>query len=543
MFINPMTSCDYYKLGHMTMDVPGVKTVVSTWTPRHHYHDNPQNDYTVAFGAQWAVQRFFIEYFEDFFDGDFEFYVEDFERIVRPSFNSEYLDTVIEAWRDLHELGYLPIAVWAVPEGFLLKDGVPMAMMYNTDRRFGWLPQFLEDLWSNSMWLPSTSATTSYYRRKAAMPYFEQYSDTPNAVRRLCGDFSLRGMTSMEAGAISGAGHALSFDRTATIPANSLLRQYYSAVFTNNEAPLYGLPSLEHSVVEKGVAYFKQKIAAGEDIEYWNYIKKGFDENWEINLIAEMCFILYMLKEVQQTGNFTYVADTYDFWGIIGKVLPTIAYEILSRDGKFIVRPDSGDPVRVILGRGLYTPKAQAPVFCKNEKLYGSYTEQIGALESLSQTFGYTLNNVGMKILNPHIGLIYGDAITAERQEDILRGITERGWAPENITLGIGAYTFQYATRDTRGFAIKATACDIEGIGEIPIFKQPKTDMSKSSQRGAVAIRHSDIDVNVITGYRDGLTIEDAVSDTIMKQIFLDGKTMNKENLDLIRLRLWKGDF
>lgn len=530
MKTNPMTTCDFYKLGHMTMDVPGVQRVVSTWTPRHHKHDK-DNEFTVNFGHQYVVKRWFDEYFQDFFAGDFDKYAEDFRRKVDKTFNETYVQPVINAFRKLHELGYLPMEVWAVPEGYLIPDGCPSVMMFNTVEGFGWLPQFLEDLWSMHSWLPSTSATTAYYRRLNATPFFEENSDDPSAVRRLCGDFSMRGMTGHEAAAISGAAHLLSFDRTATIDANSILEEYYGADLTENP-PGYGLPSLEHSVVEKGVAYFREQIINGTLIQnekYARYVTDAVVNNWEINLIAEMCFLIYMLTEVQPSGNFTYVSDTYDFWGIVGKVLPELYFIIIDRQGKLIIRPDSGDPIKVILGN----PNATDEV------------EKDGALKALENIFGYKTNKKGKKLLHPAIGLIYGDAITAERQQIILEGLKEREYSPEAITLGIGAYTYQYVTRDTRGFAIKATACVFDNIGEVPIFKLPKTDDSKKSQRGAVLVVEPTGYPDVPLQYNDRERLEWATGyhDQLMRPIFKDGKTMNQETIYTIRERLWKGAF
>lgn len=530
MKTNPMTCCDYYKLGHMTMDVPGVQKVAATWTPRHHKY-TPGCEFTVNFGHQWVVDSQFGEFFAPFFAGDFEYYANDFRRKVKPTFNPIYVEPIIEAFRKLHALGYLPIEVWAVPEGFLIPDGCPAAMIFNTVDGFGWLPQFLEDRWSLSDWLPSTSATTGYYRRVNATPFYEKFSDDVSAVRRLCGDFSMRGMTSHEAAAISGAAHLLSFDRTATIDANSILEEYYGADLENQPCG-FGTPSLEHSVVEKGVAYFREKILNGSlitDEKYGSYIRNASLENWDINLIAEMCFLIYMLTEVQPEGVFTYVSDTYDYWGIVGKVLPMLRNIIMARNGKLVIRPDSGDPVKIILGDQVAR--------------FDSW-ENLGTLRSLDRIFGVTYNEKGAMLLDSHIGLIYGDAITAERQDLILGGATDLGYAPECITLGIGAYTYQYVTRDTRGFAIKATDCFIDGIGEIPIFKQPKTDSGKNSQKGAVVV-YAGNESNEIQGWEDQFTLEQALKNPyqLMRPIFRDGEVMNTETIYEIRDRLWNGRF
>lgn len=547
---NPMTACDYYKLGHIIMSVPGIKQVVSTWTPRHHHHDSADNEKTVTFGHQYVVKRYFSKFFEEFFVSDFHEYENDFIEITQTTFNPLYIDPICRAFEKLYTLGYLPIEVWALPEGTLVPDGCPQAMLFNTHEDFGWLPQFLEDLWSNSSWGPATSATTAYYRRKIVESYYEQ-SDDPEAIRRLCGDFSLRGMTGHEAGSISGLGHLLSFDRTATIDANRVAKKYYGADLINNPVG-FGLPSLEHSVVETGVAAFKAKIIRDGiyslDEKYHEPISIAMQENWEINLIAEMCFIIRLLTEVQPSGNFTYVSDTYDYWGVIGKILPVIRNFIEARDGKFIIRPDSGDPVKIILGTGLRIKGSEAIIHCRDNSMFGTELEQRGTLNILGDIFGTTINSYGLKVLNPCIGLIYGDAITVEREVQIVRGEVEQGWAPENVSLGIGALTYQHVTRDTRGFAIKAVDCTIDGIGEIPIFKAPKTDSGKKSQRGAVVV-HKDFDVTEgrcqVGGFWDGYTLRQALNDPyqMMRPIFRDGEIMNTETVYEIRDRLWNGKF
>jgi nicotinamide phosphoribosyltransferase len=43
---------------------------------------------------------------------------------------------------------------------------------------------------------------------------------------------------------------------------------------------------------------------------------------------------------------------------------------------------------------------------------------------------------------------------------------------------GVGSYTYQYNTRDSMGWAVKATYCEVNGKG-IEIYKDPKTDPNK----------------------------------------------------------------
>lgn len=145
----------------------------------------------------------------------------------------------------------------------------------------------------------------------------------------------------------------------------------------------------------------------------------------------------------------------------------------MSREGKVVIRPDSGDPVKIICG----DPDARA----------GS-PEYKGAVACLYEVFGGTLTSKGYMQLDEHIGLIYGDSITLERCEEICKRLEAKGFASTNVVFGIGSYTYQYVTRDTFGFAMKATYGEVNGVGR-EIFKDPKTDDgTKRSARGLLQL-------------------------------------------------------
>ena len=524
-FLNPALACDYYKIGHLFMQPPKMKMVYSTWTARSYRH-HPDCPKTVVFGYQYTLAKL-VQFFSDnFFSVDLEELKYWFNEAISCSFNPRYAD--FSKFEALWHHGHLPISVYGVPEGTLLPAGIPDHVIFNTNERFAWLPQFLEDLWSSMNWLPSTSATTAYYRKKLIQPYAEKTSDVFNLASHMCGDFSLRGHTSLEAGLISGAGHLLSFDRTATIGSNVLLSWYYDAPLTVKRVsalgaeggpPGMGAPSLEHSVVEQGIAWFKHRLAAGDLPEYMRpYVTKVImDGTWELNLIAEMCFILYLIKEVQPTGLMTYVSDTYDYWGVVTKILPVIKDAILERYGCFSVRPDSGDPVQIICG----------------DKEHNV----LGTLEWLEKIFGTSLNTKGYKVLPPQIRMIYGDAITTEITTKVCDWCEDNHFSIENLSFGIGAYTYQYVTRDTRGYAIKATDCIHEDFGEMPIFKAPKTSPEKRSPRGCVAVLR---DSKGNYTMRDGLTLEASLKYTgnIMVCKMEDGQIKHHETFETIRRRL-----
>lgn len=170
-----------------------------------------------------------------------------------------------------------------------------------------------------------------------------------------------------------------------------------------------------------------------------NYTKE------QIRIGAEKAFILDLIVNKFPKGIVSYVADSFNLWDVITKILPTIKSEIMARDGKLVIRPDSGDPVDIICG----TMLPSDPDFLARK----NSSEEIGVIELLWNIFGGTINEQGYKVLDPHIGAIYGDSITPERQLEIYKRLEAKGFAATNIVLGVGSFTYQYNTRDTLGLS------------------------------------------------------------------------------------------
>lgn len=561
MWKNPCLIVDAYKLGHYFMMPKGVSFVYSGWTARSNRY-MPNSDATVVFGAQYFVKEYLLDFFnKEFFQGDIDFIQKDFEKKVTKQFNPAYAD--FSRFRALYDLGYLPIEVMGLPEGTLCPIRVPDHVIFNTHPDFAWLPQYLEDLWSCHNWMPSTCATIAYDRRQILQKFVDLTCDNTSITPNLAGDFSLRGTGHEEVAYINGAGHLLSFNKTATIDTNGLLEQYYGADIENDIVG-QGTPSLEHSVVCESIAsYVKLLQERGE----YKGIRLADYPDVDIKLVAEMCYIKYLLTEVQPKGVLSYVADTYDYWGVLTWILPKIKDDIVNRDGVFVVRPDSGDPTAIVCGYKIYTDLNTALLDFENGLdlvrrgcLYDANTgkfqrfesdgkglglaakelmqcEVDGSIKVLADTFGYTSNNKGFKVLEKHIRLIYGDAINRERTVEIPSALMDNGFSVENMTFGIGSYSYQLISRDSLGYAIKAIDCIIDGE-ELPLFKDPKTDDgTKKSHRGCVAVYRDDKGEITV---KDGLTFQEAkdFEGNLLRTIFKDSKVYNFQTLNEIRQRL-----
>ena len=241
-------------------------------------------------------------------------------------------------------------------------------------------------------------------------------------------------------------------------------------------------------------------------------------------LIAEYLTIKRLITEIYPSGIISIVSDTFDFWGTLTKIVPVLKEEILARTpdqfglAKTVFRPDSGDPVLIICG----DPEAE----------FGS-PQYDGAVECLAEIFGTTTNDKGYKTLNSRVGLIYGDSITPARAEEILMRLQEKGYASDNIVFGIGSYTFQYTTRDSLGFAMKATYVEIDGVGQA-IFKDPKTDSgTKKSAKGLLRVDKVD---------GEYVLSSDVTPDTEMGgelyTAFINGHIIVNDSIETIRNRV-----
>jgi nicotinamide phosphoribosyltransferase len=237
------------------------------------------------------------------------------------------------------------------------------------------------------------------------------------------------------------------------------------------------------------------------------------------------------------------VSDTWDLWKVLTETLPTLKEEILARPGKLVIRPDSGDPVDIICGIS-----GSRQEYTGAEIRHPSYK---GVIELLWDVFGGTVNSQGFKVLDPHIGAIYGDSINDQRAGQIIKRLAAKGFASTNVVLGIGSFTYQFNTRDTFGFAMKATYVEIthdDPVNNRPtgyrtitegreIFKDPITDDgTKKSAKGLLQV-HENVTYDqehISYELKDQVNWEDE-SKGSLKTIFEDGMFYNKTTLNDIR--------
>ena len=570
MKTNPMLMTDSYKISHLIMSEKGTEKIYSTFTPRHSRIEGINE--VVFFGLQGFIKDYLIDNFnENFFNVDKSIVVADYKRIIKNSLGDNCADTThIEA---LHDLGYLPIKIKAVKEGTLIPMKVPVFTIENTQKEFYWLTNFLETLISANMWKVITATTIVKKYRDICEKWAEKTCDSKDHIQWQCHNFSYRGMSGHEDAVTTGAGHLLYFTGTDTLPSIQYLEQYYGA---NVENELIGASVLatEHSI----------QCGYQDDLRYFKR----------------------MITEVAPSGIVSIVSDGYDYWHVVGSILPTLKNDIMSRDGKTVIRPDSGSPVKIICGNVIvedltneeycnnledckeimlermvddirnYTPHGehgisrQDAIFKFQDKHYEIVIEidwnrhdkqyyyidganvhickqveltieQKGSVEALWNTFGGTVNSKGYKVLDSHVGLIYGDSIDPTNAEEIFNQLEAKGFSAENIVYGVGSYSLGYHTRDTFSFALKATYTVIDGVEKF-IFKDPKTDIGgiKKSQRGMVVVLNSTVgDIYLKDGLNEKQR-EELEGIDLLEDVFIDGILVRDESLAEIRARVLK---
>ncbi len=500
---------DFYKTQHHKMYPEGTTLVYSNLTPRSVKYlpkIEGTDDKVVFFGLQYFIKDFLIEKFNtEFFSKPKNEVVSYYKRRLDTSLGGDADVSHIEA---LHDLGYLPILIKALPEGAAVDAKIPVFTIENTLPDFFWLTNFLETILSATIWKPCTSATLARKYKKLLLNFAEETGVDPSFVGFQGHDFSFRGMSGAEDAAMTGAGHLTSFVGTDTVPAIDFLEDYYNA---NADKELVGcsVPATEHSVMT-----LNAKFGEGEPDEYDSFKR--------------------LITELYPNGIVSIVSDSFDFWGVLTKILPSLKAEIMARDGKVVIRPDSGDPVKIVAG---YT---EDEVYLDNGYFKEVGTDKIldlneinGAVEVLWETFGGTVTDKGFKSLDSHIGLIYGDSITLDRANEILTRLKNKGFASNNIVFGIGSYTYQYQTRDTLGFAVKATAGIVNGEVK-EIFKKPKTDDGmKNSAKGFLTVV-----IDPIDGQYHLYDEVEAGTDSELLPVFEDGELLIDQNLVDIRNRI-----
>jgi len=427
---------DSYKQSHHRFYPEGLETVYSYCEAR----SGARFDETVFFGLQYIIAKYLTG--QVVTQGK----IEEAAAVCEAHFGSEAVFNR-EGWEYIlhNHGGHLPVNIKAIPEGTVVPTGTALFTIENTDPQVPWLTNFLETLLMQ-VWSPITVATSSREVKKIINRYLEETGDPAGLPFKLH-DFGYRGVSSLETAALAGAAHLVNFMGTDTMSALPLVMDYYNS----DSVQGFSIPATEHSVMTAG----------GPDGE---------------------ADIVRRILKAHPTGLVAIVIDSFDTLGFIHNVIggnADIMEMIRNREGTVVFRPDSGE-----------LPKIDVDVFF-----------------ALEEVFGSTLNDKGYMVLPPQVRMIQGDGINWYQKaipmsmrlasspgfkwrhtvEDVLGAFKNAGISADNIAFGSGGGLLQQFDRDTQRFAIKCSAMEING-NWIDIYKQPKTDPTKNSKRGRLAV-------------------------------------------------------
>ena len=307
--------------------------------------------------------------------------------------------------------GHLPVKIKAVTEGTAVPTSNVLMTIENTDPECYWLTNFLETLLMQ-VWYPCTVATLSNQIRKVVTRF---YSETATegaeaGIDFVLNDFGFRGVSSVESAKIGGAAHLINFSGSDNLAGSGMAINYYNA------QKVYGLsiPATEHSICTL--------LGKEGELEIFKHVLRSFP-----------------------TGTIACVSDSYNIFKACKEYWGTeLRDEILNREGTLVIRPDSGDPIMTLL------------------KIF----------EILFETFGFTTNAKGYKVLPPQVRVIQGDGVNYAEIINIYNALKANGISAENLVLGMGGALLQKVDRDTQKFALKCSSAVINGR-EVAVEKSP----------------------------------------------------------------------
>ena len=534
---------DFYKVTHMQQYNTGITHFTSYLTPRGSRFKNI--DKMVVFGiANFVNEILYKDFNENFFGKHWLDIYEDLIEVLHDGLHYS-LPTIKETElkiKKLYNLGYLPIELNGLPEGTLCPMGVPAIEIRSTHPDFAWVAQSIESILSCEFWHPAISATMALeYKKIAKAAYDKTVDDDISHMTAMC-DFSMRGQESYDSAVASGAAFLTSFYNCSTIESRRYIRENY-----NDTKPerVNGLTSTEHSVMCSDYAI------CGDERETFKRL----------------------LTEVYPNTSFAAVSDSYDFWNVVTNILPSLREEIEAHNGFIGIRHDSDEPVHALCGIKsinlnkilcgepevnnfedfeslVYEIVNDDLHFDEVEEVYFEYKfkditykgvfdiipyvesydhkgrewiayettflreertpEDKGMVESLYELFGGYTNSKGYKVMNPKLKAVYGDSITIPRAKEIYKRLEEKGFAANNVSLGVGSFSMECLeedgvlkpfTRDSFSIAVKATYCVYNDNGEekeIFIYKDPKGCSGKKSLKGLCRVVENYKEIKVV---------------------------------------------
>lgn len=490
-----IVNADSYKVAHWDQYPEGTEYVSSYIEPRG-------SDYAANFGAEYdyavffGLQAFLKEYLTKPVTQDDIDLAEIMFRMHGEPFNKAGWQYII----DQHG-GMLPIEVRALPEGTAIKTGNAMVEIINTDPKCFWLTSYVETAMLRAVWYPTTVATKSRIIKELIRESLDRTAeDTDGVIDFMLHDFGARGNSSTEGSALGGMAHLVNFKGTDTVMGIVGTLGYYEPAYEEMLAQTPDSP-------KRALIRLLQKMEAeGTPLPAFS-VEASEHSTMTINGRAgEKDQIKKLIDKAKQGRIVSIVSDSYDYFDTIinvyGGAFKDDVLEAGKNGGRVVIRPDSGDPVEVV----------------------------VRTLEILDEKFGSTVNSKGYKVLPPCVRVLQGDGIDLDSLKKIMEAIKDKGFSIENVVFGMGGGLEQKVDRDVLKFAQKASARRINGVwGDV--YKDPKTaKSSKTSKKGLLSVIWDKVAYKTIR--RDALP---PGQKDFMTPVFRDGKILTTQSFNDVR--------
>ncbi|RTL37385.1 MAG: nicotinate phosphoribosyltransferase [Burkholderiales bacterium] len=366
--------------------------------------------------------------------------------------------------------GRLPLRIRAVPEGTVVPVNQVLVTVENTDPACWWLTSYVETVLLR-VWYPTTVATHSHATRRLIGEALARTGDPAGLPFKLH-DFGARGVSSLESALLGGMAHLVNFQGTDTMTALLGARAYYGEPMAG-----FSIPAAEHSTI----------TAWGRDGEADAYRN--------------------MLRQFGKPGALlAVVSDSYDLDAAVTRLWGGELREAVIASGAVVViRPDSGDPTTVVRR----------------------------TVQSLDAAFGSDVNAQGFKVLR-HVRVIQGDGITRSSIASILAALEEAGYSADNVAFGQGGALLQQVNRDSLGFAMKASAVQVNGAWR-DVFKAPVTDPAKRSKAGRLTLVQRDSQYATVR--LDDPAAQGAGATEVLRTVWENGRLLVDDPFATIRAR------
>jgi nicotinamide phosphoribosyltransferase len=457
LFTNLILNTDSYKASHYLQYPPMVSGLMSYIEAR----GNGQRK-TTFFG----LQMFLIEYLsKPITQADID--------IAEPIFLAHGEPFNRAGWEYIlnKHNGYMPVRIKAVPEGRRVPTGNVLVTVESTDPHVFWVVNYLETALLRAVWYPTTVCSISREIKDLVSQFLRDTSEnmTPESLFKLH-DFGSRGVSSRESAGIGGISHLVNFMGTDTIEGIIAGKVYYGCDMAG-----FSIPAAEHSTI---TSWGKSHEADA----YRNMVKQFGGKGKLVAVVSDSYNIFNACERI---------------WG------EELRQEVIDSGATVVVRPDSGDPVTVVLK----------------------------CTEILGDKFGYTTNAKGYKVLN-HVRVIQGDGIDNPMIYDILSTLKRNGWSAENVAFGMGGALLQHPNRDTYSFAMKCCAIRKDGVWQ-DVYKDPATDSRKKSKAGRISL-YEDVDGGLHSEKIDTVEAVDQLTEVLIP-VFENGKILKLYTFDEVR--------